>query len=59
MAPIERFVRIGTGHDAADASFATIIGSATLAHMVVWAEQRVPNLISNQSVSGVAASTTN
>jgi transglutaminase-like putative cysteine protease len=59
MSPIEGFVRIGTGRDAADASFATIIGSATLTHMVVWAEQRVPNLISNQPVSGVAASTTN
>jgi len=52
MAPIEGFVRIGTGRDAADASFATIIGSATLTYMVVWAEQRVPSLISNQPVSG-------
>ncbi len=38
MAPVTGFVRIGTGRDAADASFATIIGSATLTAMAVWAE---------------------
>ncbi len=39
MAPIEGFVRIGTGRDAADASFATIIGTATLTMLSVWTEQ--------------------
>jgi len=43
MAPVEGFVRIGTGRDAADASFATIIGTATLAYMAVWAEQTAPD----------------
>lgn len=45
MAPVEGFVRIGTGRDAADASFATIIGSAALTTMSVWAEQMlsIPN----------------
>jgi transglutaminase-like putative cysteine protease len=38
MAPIAGFVRIGTGRDAADASFATIIGAATLTTMSVYAK---------------------
>lgn len=37
MAPTTGFVRIGTGRDAADASFATIIGTATLTSISVWA----------------------
>ena len=35
MAPLSGFVRIGLGRDAADASFATIVGSATLQNMQV------------------------
>ncbi|MFZ2724713.1 MAG: transglutaminase family protein [Methylococcaceae bacterium] len=42
LAPIEGFVRISTGRDAADAPFATIIGSASLTNMAVWAEQISP-----------------
>lgn len=37
LAPVSGFVRIGTGRDAADASFATIIGSATSTAPEVWA----------------------
>ena len=59
MAPVEGFVRIGTGRDAADASFATIIGEATLTYMAVWAEQTAPNQINNQPVLQSAISTTN
>jgi transglutaminase-like putative cysteine protease len=59
MAPVEGFVRIGTGRDAADASFATIIGEATLTSMAVWAEQTAPNQITNQPVLQTAVSTTN
>jgi transglutaminase-like putative cysteine protease len=59
MAPIEGFVRIATGRDAADASFATIIGEATLTSMSVLAEQTAANLISNQSISQAAVSTAN
>lgn len=59
MAPVEGFVRIGTGRDAADASFATIIGEATLTYMAVWAEQTAFNPISNQFVPQSAVSTTN
>ena len=33
MAPRDGLVRIGTGRDAADASFATIMGAATLQRM--------------------------
>lgn len=43
MAPVEGFVRIGTGRDAADASFATIIGSAELTQIAVWADQLEPS----------------
>jgi transglutaminase-like putative cysteine protease len=59
MAPIEGFVRIATGRDAADASFAIIIGEATLTSMSVSAEQTAANLISNQSISQAAVSTAN
>jgi transglutaminase-like putative cysteine protease len=59
MAPVEGFVRIGTGRDAADASFATIIGEAALTCMAVWAEQTAPNQIFNRSVLQSAVSTTN
>jgi transglutaminase-like putative cysteine protease len=59
MAPVEGFVRIGTGRDAADASFATIIGEATLSYMAVWAEQTSPYQITNQPPPGSAVSTTN
>ena len=59
MAPVEGFVRIGTGRDAADASFATIIGEAKLTTIAVWAEQTAPNPITNQSVLQSAVSTTN
>jgi transglutaminase-like putative cysteine protease len=59
MAPVEGFVRIGTGRDAADASFATIIGEATLTYMTVWAEQTAPYQITNQPVLQSAVSTTN
>lgn len=35
MAPMNGFVRVGMGHDAADTSFANIVGSATLQSMKV------------------------
>jgi transglutaminase-like putative cysteine protease len=58
MAPVEGFVRIGTGRDAADASFATIIGEATLTYMSVWAEQTAQNQTTSQPVLESAVSTT-
>ena len=39
LAPVEGLVRIGTGRDAADVPFATIIGAATLQDKVVSAEE--------------------
>jgi transglutaminase-like putative cysteine protease len=42
MAPRAGFVRIGTGRDAADAAFATVIGAATFMEMKVSA-QEVPD----------------
>jgi len=59
MAPVEGFVRIGTGRDAADASFATIIGEATLTTLAVWVKHTAPNQITNQPVLQTAVSTTN
>ena len=59
MAPVEGFIRIGTGRDAADASFATIIGEATLTNMAVWAQQTVSNPTPLQSAPKSAVSTTN
>lgn len=57
MAPVEGFVRIGTGRDAADAPFATIIGEATLTTMAVWAEQTTL-APTDQPASQTAVSTT-
>ena len=37
LAPVSGFVRIGTGRDAADVAFATLIGQATLTNMIVQA----------------------
>ena len=59
MAPVEGFIRIGTGRDAADASFATIIGEATLTNMAVWAQQTVSNPTPLQTAPKSAVSTTN
>jgi transglutaminase-like putative cysteine protease len=59
MAPVEGFVRIGTGRDAADASFATIIGEAVLTYISVWAEQMTPNPITNAALDQPAVSTNN
>jgi transglutaminase-like putative cysteine protease len=59
MAPVEGFIRIGTGRDAADASFATIIGEAKLTYMAVWAEQTTSNPTPLQSAPKSAVSTTN
>ncbi|QDV55604.1 Transglutaminase-like superfamily protein [Rosistilla oblonga] len=37
MAPVGGFVRIGTGRDAADVAFATLVGAAESVEMSVWA----------------------
>jgi transglutaminase-like putative cysteine protease len=59
MAPVEGFIRIGTGRDAADASFATIIGEAKLTNMAVWAQLTVSSPTPLQSAPKSAVSTTN
>jgi len=56
MAPVESFVRIGTGRDAADAAFAIIIGTAELTQIAVWAERLEPGSI---AASTGAVSTNN
>lgn len=37
LAPVDGFVRIGIGRDAADLSFATFVGNSTMNQMYVWA----------------------
>ena len=59
MAPIDGFVRIGTGRDAADVSFATIIGEATLSNMVVFAEQITTVQLTKNLLPQTAMSTIN
>ena len=43
LAPVSGFVRIGAGRDAADLAFATLIGSAKLQDMSVWAKPHQSN----------------
>lgn len=49
LAPVSGFVRIGAGRDAADMSFATIIGAAVSTHVEVWAHDEIPGANSSQS----------
>ena len=42
LAPVDGLVRIGTGRDAADVAFATLIGEATLTGQNVWATDSDP-----------------
>ncbi len=54
MAPVSGFVRIGLGRDAADASFATIVGAASLENMQVSAlvdESTTGNEQGNDAIS--------
>jgi len=57
MAPRNGLVRIGTGHDAADASFATIIGGATLQQMTVSASEVTDDIAAAPSRDEPAIST--
>lgn len=45
LAPREGFVRIGTGKDAADVSFATVFGSVQMENMEVYIEQVAEELL--------------
>jgi transglutaminase-like putative cysteine protease len=51
MAPVSGFVRIGVGRDAADASFATIVGLASLLNMEVSAYTPTPSVLLDSSRS--------
>lgn len=57
MAPVGGFVRIGTGRDAADTSFATLIGSAQLEEMSVWARDETTDASQNAPSQAAAIST--
>ena len=57
MAPVGGFVRIATGHDAADVPFATIIGAAQLKSKKVWATLPTGSLAPPQISDQAAIST--
>jgi transglutaminase-like putative cysteine protease len=57
MAPRDGFVRIGTGRDAADTAFATVIGAATLADMTVSAQELTDEITAKPAVDEPAIST--
>jgi transglutaminase-like putative cysteine protease len=57
MAPTHGLVRIGTGRDASDASFATIIGAAVLQTMTVTAKELTDELPDKPSEDEPAVST--
>lgn len=51
LAPLEGFVRIGIGRDAADLSFATFVGNSVLNEMHVWARTEDALHVSDQARS--------
>lgn len=55
--PLEHLVRIGTGRDAADVSFATIFGASIMESMCVFAEPLSNTVSPDASASKVALST--
>jgi len=57
MAPRDGLVRIGTGRDAADAAFATIIGAATLKDMTVSAQELTDEIAAQPTGDEPAIST--
>ena len=57
MAPRDGLVRIGTGRDASDAAFATVIGSATLKDMTVSAQELTDEIAAQPTGDGPAIST--
>ena len=57
MAPRDGLVRIGTGRDAADAAFATVIGSATLKDMTVSAQELTDEIAAQPTGDEPAIST--
>ena len=57
MAPRDGFVRLGTGRDAADAAFATVIGTATLEDMKVSAQELTDEIAAQPASDEPAIST--
>jgi len=57
MAPRDGLVRIGTGRDAADAAFATVIGAATLKDMTVSAQELTDEIAAQPTGDGPAITT--
>jgi transglutaminase-like putative cysteine protease len=57
LAPVNKLIRIGTGRDAADVSFATLIGKANSIDKQVWANTIEANVPNQGDQTGVAVST--
>jgi transglutaminase-like putative cysteine protease len=57
MAPRDGFVRIGTGRDAADAAFATVLGAATLEDIKVSAQELTDEIAAKPAGDKPAIST--
>ena len=57
LAPVNGFVRIATGQDAADVPFATFIGAAQLKSKKVWANRPLNSITQPQSSDQMAVST--
>ena len=56
LAPVSGFVRIGAGRDAADMSFAAIIGAAESGKVAVWANEGVGSTAPKQAITSSAIS---
>lgn len=56
LAPVNGFVRIGVGRDAADMSFSTFVGNSNLNNMYVWASDADGTLVPTSNTDNIAVS---
>lgn len=56
LAPVNGFVRIGVGRDAADMSFSTFVGNSMLNHIYVWASDADGKLVPSSDTDNMAVS---
>ncbi|NND91146.1 MAG: transglutaminase family protein [Granulosicoccus sp.] len=56
LAPVDGFVRIGAGRDAADLSFATLVGNTTMNQIEVWARDTGAGMSTGETGNDTAVS---
>ena len=56
LAPVNGFIRIGVGRDAADMSFSTFVGNSRLNNMYVWASDADGKLVPTKNTNRIAVS---